>query len=216
MSEERDNVLRPSSCESEGAEIDQSQTAAEEDNAPPPDVAANAICLSDRHQSICDALGVDPERVSAEDLSRATLTNDAEQQLARLIELFQSCGIFDPWFKAERQHLVRAISAEAPNTHGERELLYYSYAAQSLAMRSAARAHRGGPLAAESARNFVDLATFQLRVRDRFEAVRSCEPQNSPQPSPSPQLTTDERDIETDEALIVSTPALPPPEGEEG
>lgn len=216
MSEERDTVLRSSSCKSEDAEIDQSQTAAEEVNAGPPDVAANAICLNDRHQSICGALGVDPVSVSAEDLLRATLTIDAEQQLGRLLELFQSCGIFDPWFKAERQHLVRAISSEAPNTQGELELLYYSYAAQSLAMRSAARAHRGGPLAAESARNFVDLATFQLRVRDRFEAVRSCDPQNSPQHSQSPQLTADERGVETDEALIVSTPALPPPDGEAG
>lgn len=216
MSEERDTVLRLPSCENEAAEIDQSQRAAEKDNAEPSDDTANTNSLINLHDAVCKLLDIDPAIVSPGDLSRGTLTHDCRRQLWLLMELFRSCGLEEPRCKIEREHLVKAIALDGPNTEGERELLYYSHVAQRLAMRSADRAYGGGQLAAEATRNFVDLATFQLRVRDRFEAVRSCEPQNSPQPSPSPQLTADERDIETDEALIVSTPALPPPEGEEG
>lgn len=214
MSEERDTVLRLPSCESEGGEFDEGQRAAEKYNAEPSDDTANTNSLINLHDAVCKLLDIDPAIVSAGDLCRATLTHDCRRQVWLLQELFRSCGLEEPICKTEREHLVKTIALDGPNNEGERELLYYSHVAQRLAMRSADRAYGGGQLAAEATRNFVDLATFQLRVRDRFEDVRSCKPQKSPQHSQSPQLTADERGVETDEAL--STPVLPPPDGEAG
>lgn len=214
MSEERDTFLRPSSYESEGDELDQNQRPTENGDPGQSVDTEGVICLSALHKAKCEALEISPAMVSPEDLLRSTLTDEPVQQLALLHGLFKTCGIYDPFFKSEREHLLRAIACDAPNSLSERDLLYYSHAATSLAMRSAGRAHGGGPLAAEAARNFVDLATFQLRVRDRFDSQRAYQTHSEALPVHSPKLLEDGRGGEKPGASIVQTPSLQPPQKE--
>jgi hypothetical protein len=88
--------------------------------------AAEALRLANGHRKICGALHLRYGDVSADDLARASLSDDPDIQCARLAPLFKMCGLIGVGHEIERADLIKTIADAGPQSETEMRLLLRS------------------------------------------------------------------------------------------
>lgn len=126
-----------------------------------------------RHHETCEALRLDADLVSPEELQQATLTDDHLRQTMLLAWLFKACGVSRRILQGDRLHIVKAIAAEKPQSETERDVLYKAQIARALFFLSASYAQDDEDRAAIHVRNCIELEELSVRLRERFEASRA-------------------------------------------
>lgn len=125
------------------------------------------------HHETCEALRLDADLVSPEELGQATLADDHLRQTILLALLFKACGVSQHILQADRLHIVKAIAAEKPQSEVERDALYKAQIARALFFLSASYAQDDEDRAAIHVRNCIELEELSVRLRERFEASRA-------------------------------------------
>jgi hypothetical protein len=126
-----------------------------------------------RHHETCEALRLDADLVSPEELQQATLTDDHLRQTMLLAWLFKACGVSRRILHGDRLHIVKAIAGEKPQSEAERDALYKAQIARALFFLSASYAQDDEDRAAIHVRNCIELEELGVRLRERFEASRA-------------------------------------------
>jgi hypothetical protein len=93
--------------------------------------------LIDGHTTTCRMLDVNGGDVSPEDFRRGALSDDPRVQVSRLKALFRACGIVGVADEVERADVVRVAAEYAPQSEGERHVVFQAIAAHFMARRSA-------------------------------------------------------------------------------
>ena len=76
--------------------------------------AAEFLQLANGHRKVCGALHLRYGDITANDLGRAGLSDEADIQCARLGPLFKMCGLVGDGHEIERADLVKAIADAGP------------------------------------------------------------------------------------------------------
>ena len=118
-----------------------------------------------RHHEMCEALRLDPDMVSPEELRQATLADDDMRRAMLLGWLFKACGVGQRALEADRLHIVKAIAAEKPQSEAERDALYKSQIARALFFLSASYAQDDEDRAAIHVRNCIELEELSVPAR---------------------------------------------------
>lgn len=126
-----------------------------------------------QHQETCEALRLNADLVSPEELQQATLTDDHLRQTMLLAWLFKACGVSQHILQADRLHIVKAIAAEKPQSEAERDALYKAQIARALFFLSASYAQDDEDQAAIHVRNCIELEELSVRLHERREASRA-------------------------------------------
>lgn len=126
-----------------------------------------------QHHETCEALRLNADLVSPEELAQATLTDDHLRQTMLLAWLFKACGVSQHILQADRLHIVKAIAAEKPQSEAERDALYKAQIARALFFLSASYAQDDEAQAAIHVRNCIELEELRVRLRERCEASRA-------------------------------------------
>ena len=138
--------------------------------------AAEFLQLANGHRKICGALHLRYGDVTADDLARASLSDEADIQCARLGPLFKMCGLVGDGHEIERADLVKTIADAGPRSEAEMRLLFQITAAESMAARCATDAMQPrqdvGVMSLQMA-NFGKLSRLGLDLRAGLEKLRS-------------------------------------------
>jgi hypothetical protein len=140
--------------------------------------AAEFLQLANGHRKICGALHLRYGDVTADDLARASLSDDADIQCARLGPLFKMCGLVGDGHEIERADLVKTIADAGPQSEAEMRLLFQITAAEFMAARCATDAMQPRQdLAVMSLQmsNFGKLSRLGLDLRAGLEKLRSAQ-----------------------------------------
>ena len=78
----------------------------------------------DGHTTTCRLLDINCGDVSPEDFRRGALSDDPRVQVSRLKALFRACGIVGVADEVERADVVRVAAEYAPQSEGERQLVF--------------------------------------------------------------------------------------------
>ena len=138
--------------------------------------ASEAWRLANEHRTICGALHLRYGDVTADDLGRASLSDDADIQCARLGPLFMMCGLIGVRHEIERADLAKTIADAGPRSEAEMRLLFQITAAESMAARCATDAMQPRQdLAVMSLQmaDFGKLSRLGLDLRAGLEKLRS-------------------------------------------
>jgi hypothetical protein len=140
--------------------------------------AAEFLQLANGHRKICGALHLRYGDVTADDLARASLSDEADIQCARLGPLFKMCGLVGDGHEIERADLVKTIADAGPQSEAEMRLLFQITAAEFMAARCATDAMQPRQdLAVMSLQmsNFGKLSRLGLDLRAGQEKLRSAQ-----------------------------------------
>ena len=140
--------------------------------------AAEFLQLANGHRKICGALHLRYGDVTADDLARASLSDEADIQCARLGPLFKMCGLVGDGHEIERADLVNTIADAGPQSEAEMRLLFQITAAEFIAARCATDAMQPRQdLAVMSLQmsNFGKLSRLGLDLRAGLEKLRSAQ-----------------------------------------
>ena len=176
--------------------------------------------LIDGHTTTCRLLDINCGDVSPEDFRRGALSDDPRVQLSRLKALFRACGIVGVADEVERADVVRVAAEYAPQSEGERQLVFQAIATHFMALRSAGEAMSGRhapQVASLCAGDFVKVSKLHASLQGTLQAMRR---DASPPPTEIhghvhlhaggiPPLLVDAADACPSEAVM---PALAPPD----
>jgi hypothetical protein len=140
--------------------------------------AGEAWRLANAHRTICGALHLRYGDVTAEELARASRSDDTDIQCARLGPLFKMCGLVGDGHEIERADLVKTIADAGPRSEAEMRLLFQITAAEFMAARCATDAMQPRQdLAVMSLQmsNFGKLSRLGLDLRAGLEKLRSAQ-----------------------------------------
>lgn len=124
--------------------------------------AAEFLRLANGHRKVCGALHLRYGDVTADDLARASLSDDTDVQCARLGPLFKMCGLVGDGCQIERADLVKTIADAGPQSEAEMRLLFQIAAAQCLATLCAT----------DAAQPRQDLAVVSLQIANFSKLTR--------------------------------------------
>jgi len=131
--------------------------------------------LIDGHTSTCRMLDVNCGDVSPEDFRRGALSDDPRVQVSRLKALFRACGIVGVADEVERADVVRVAAEYAPQSEGERQLVFQAIATHFMALRSAGEAMSGRhapQVAALCTGDFVKVSKLHATLQGTLQAMR--------------------------------------------
>ena len=140
--------------------------------------AAEALRLANGHRKICGALHLRYGDVTADELGRASLSDDADIQCARLGPLFKMCGLIGVGHEIERADLVKTIADAGPRSEAEMRLLFQITAAEFMAARCATDAmqpRQDVAVMSLQMSNFGKLSRLGLDLRAGLEKLRSAQ-----------------------------------------
>jgi hypothetical protein len=140
--------------------------------------AGEAWRLANEHRTICSALHLRYGDVTADELARASLSDEADIQCARLGPLFRMCGLIGVGHEIERADLVKTIADAGPRSEAEMRLLFQITAAEFMAAQCATDAMQPRQdLAVMSLQmsNFGKLSRLGLDLRAGLEKLRSAQ-----------------------------------------
>ena len=140
--------------------------------------AGEAWRLANAHRTICGALHLRYGDVTADDLARASLSDDADVQCARLGPLFKMCGLIGVGQEIERADLVKTIADAGPRSEAEMRLLFQITAAEFMAARCATDAmqpRQDVAVMSLQMANFGKLSRLGLDLRAGLEKLRSAQ-----------------------------------------
>ena len=118
--------------------------------------------MANGHRKICGALHLRYGDVSADDLARASLSEDPDIQCARLAPLFKMCGLIGGGHEIERADLVKTIADAGPRSETEMRLLFKVAASEYLA----------ALCASDAAQPRQDLAVVSLQISNFSKLTR--------------------------------------------
>ena len=131
--------------------------------------------LIDGHTTTCRMLDVNCGDVSPEDFRRGTLSDDPRVQVSRLKALFRACGIVGVADEVERADVVRVAAEYAPQSEGERQVVFQAIATHFIALRSAGEAMSGRhapQVAALCTGDFVKASKLHASLQGTLQAMR--------------------------------------------
>ena len=140
--------------------------------------AAEFLQLANGHRKICGALHLRYGDVTADDLARASLSDEADIQCARLGPLFKMCGLVGDGHEIERADLVKTIADAGPQSEAEMRLLFQITAAEFMAARCATDAmqpRQDVAVMSLQMSNFGKLSRLGLDLRAGLEKLRSAQ-----------------------------------------
>ena len=140
--------------------------------------AGEAWRLANAHRTICGALHLRYGDVTADELARASLSDDADIQCARLGPLFKMCGLIGVGHEIERADLVKTIADAGPQSEAEMRLLFQITAAEFMAARCATDAmqpRQDVAVMSLQMSNFGKLSRLGLDLRAGLEKLRSAQ-----------------------------------------
>jgi len=140
--------------------------------------AAEFLQLANGHRKICGALHLRYGDVTADDLARASLSDEADIQCARLGPLFKMCGLVGDGHEIERADLVKTIADAGPRSEAEMRLLFQITAADFMAARCATDAmqpRQDVAVMSLQMSNFGKLSRLGLDLRAGQEKLRSAQ-----------------------------------------
>lgn len=106
--------------------------------------AGEALRLANKHRKICSALHLRYADVTADDLARASLSDDPDIQCARLGPLFKMCGLIGVGHEIERADLINRLADAGLQSVNEMQVLSQAIATEYMAARFASDAMRQG------------------------------------------------------------------------
>lgn len=129
-----------------------------------------------RHWRACRWLKIQPDKVTAEVLRLAALTDDPEIQAVRIGRLFSACGIDGEHHDRAREDLVETLAAYGARDEREMRLLYQIQVSHHMAMRCAGLAMEGGAHPAAVAlhvSNYKKLSGLGIELERHLDAVKA-------------------------------------------
>ena len=129
----------------------------------------------DGHTTTCRMLDINCGDVSPEDFRRAARSDDPCVQVSRLKALFRACGIIGVADEVERADVVRVAAEYAPQSEGERQLVFQAIATHFMALRSAGEAMSGRhapQVAALCTGDFVKVSKLHASLQGTLQAMR--------------------------------------------
>ena len=139
------------------------------------DERRGGLDLIDGHTSTCRMLDINCGDVSPQDFLRAALSDDPRVQVSRLKGLFKACGIVGVADEVERADVVRVAAEYAPQSEGERQLVFQAIATHFMALRSAGEAMSGRhapQVAALCTGDFVKVSKLHASLQATLQAMR--------------------------------------------
>jgi len=140
--------------------------------------AGEAWRLANAHRKICGALHLRYGDVTADELARASLSDDTDIQCARLGPLFKMCGLIGVGHEIERADLVKTIADAGPQSEAEMRLLFQITAAEFMAAQCATDAMQPRQdvlVVSLQIGNFGKLSRLGLDLRVGLEKLRSAQ-----------------------------------------
>lgn len=140
--------------------------------------AAEALRLANGHRKICGDLHLRYGDVSADDLARASLSDEPDIQCVRLAPLFKMCGLIGVGYEIERADLVKTIADAGPQSEAEMRLLFQITSAEFMAARCAADAmqpRQDVAVMSLQMANFGKLTRIGFDLRVGLEKLRSAQ-----------------------------------------
>jgi hypothetical protein len=140
--------------------------------------AAEFLGLANAHREVCGALHLRYGDVTADDLARASLSDDIDIQCARLGPLFKMCGLVGDGHEIERADLVKTIAGAGPQSEAEMRLLFQGTAAEYMAVRCAADAMQPGQdpsIMSLQIGNFSKLTRLGFDLQEGLQKLRSAQ-----------------------------------------
>jgi len=140
--------------------------------------AGEAWRQANEHRKICGALHLRYDHVTAEDLARASLSDDTDIQCARLGPLFKMCGLVGVGHEIERADLVKTIADAGPQSEAEMRLLFQVTAAEYMAALCATDAmqpRQDLSVVSLQMNNYSKLARLGLDLREGLQKLRSAQ-----------------------------------------
>jgi hypothetical protein len=137
--------------------------------------AAEFLRLANGHRTVCGALNLRYGDVTADELARATRSDDMHTQVSRLRGLFTACGIVAEPQEVERADVIRVAAENAPQSEAERQVLFQLMAAHFLTLRSAGEAASGRhipQIAALYTGDFVKASKLHASLQGALQAMR--------------------------------------------
>ena len=139
------------------------------------DEGRGGLDLIDGHTSTCRMLDINCGDVSPQDFRRAALSDDPRVQVSRLKGLFKACGIVGVADEVERADVVRVAAEYAPQSEGERQLVFQAIATNFMALRSAGEAMSGRhapQVASLCTGDFVKVSKLHASLQGTLQAMR--------------------------------------------
>lgn len=140
--------------------------------------AGEAWRLANEHRTICGALHLRYGDVTADDLARASLSEDADIQCARLAPLFKMCGLIGVGHEIERADLVKTIADAGPQSETEMRLLFKVAASEYLATlcaTDAAQPRQDLAVVSLQISNFSKLTRLGFDLQEGLQKLRSAQ-----------------------------------------
>lgn len=140
--------------------------------------AAEFLRLANEHRKICGGLHLRYGDVTADELARASLSDDTDIQCARLAPLFKMCGLVGDGHEIERADVVKTIAGAGPQSEAEMRLLFQVTASQYLAALCATDATQPRQdLAVVSLQigNFSKLTRLGLDLQEGLRKLRNAQ-----------------------------------------
>ncbi len=140
--------------------------------------AAEFLGQANAHRKVCGALHLRYGDVTADDLARASLSDDIDIQCARLGPLFKMCGLVGDGHEIERADLVKTIAGAGPQSEAEMRLLFQGTAAEYMAVRCAADAMQPGQdpsIMSLQIGNFSKLTRLGFDLQEGLQKLRSAQ-----------------------------------------
>lgn len=137
-----------------------------------------AFGFANAHRKVCGALHLRYDDVTAEDLARASLSDDPDMQCARLGPLFKMCGLIGVGHEIERADVVRTIAGAGPQSEGEMRLLFQVTAAEYMAAVCATDAmqpRQDLSVVSMQVGNFAKLTRLGLELRGGLQKLRTAQ-----------------------------------------
>lgn len=139
--------------------------------------AGEAWRLLNEYRTVCGALYLRYGDVTADDLARASLSDETNIQCVRLGTLFKMCGLVGVGQEIERAGVLKTIAEAGPQSEAELALLFQITAAEFMAAQCAADAMQPcQDLAVMSLQmaNFGKLSRLGLDLQVGREKLRSA------------------------------------------
>lgn len=140
--------------------------------------AGEAWRLANEHRTVCGALHLRYGDVTADDLARASLSEDADIKCARLGPLFKMCGLIGVGHEIERADLVKTIANAEPQSEAEMRLLFKVAASEYLATlcaTDAAQPHQDLAVVSLQISNFSKLTRLGFDLQEGLQKLRSTQ-----------------------------------------
>ena len=140
--------------------------------------ARNEILHATDHWKICRWLDVGFDHVTAEDVERASRSDDVPTQAVRLRPVFEMCGLVGDEHEADRVDLIRRLADAGPQSDPEMRILFQAIAAEYMAARCASDAMSPGQsmeVMSMQLGNFSKLARLGNELREGQQRIRQAQ-----------------------------------------